>query len=118
MNRTPFPTDITHQDIAPTFIDGANITGVDAIDIESLLDVIEKKSSVIEEQKQRIEVLEEYLRLERARRFGPSSEKNSAQAEILFDEAEALEDISAATTALEALQEQTGTPKKLSLINI
>jgi transposase len=112
MNRTPFPTDITHQDIAPTFIDGANITGVDAIDIESLLDVIEKKSSVIEEQKQRIEVLEEYLRLERARRFGPSSEKNSAQAEILFDEAEALEDISAATTALEALQEQTGTPKK------
>lgn len=81
-------------------------------DISTLLDVIEKKSSVIEEQKQRIALLEEYLRLERARRFGPSSEKSPDQAAMIFDEAEALEDISAATDALEELQESTGTSKK------
>lgn len=38
--------------------------------------VIGKKSEIIESQKKRIVVLEEYLRLERARRFGPSSEKH------------------------------------------
>ena len=49
--------------------------------VESLLKVIDekstiidKKSEVIEEQRQRIKTLEEYLRLERARRFGASSE--------------------------------------------
>lgn len=67
------------------------------ISLESLLasiseknDVIEKKSTVIAQQKQRIEILEEYLRLERSRRFAPSSEKNSPQAEMQFDEAETL----------------------------
>ncbi len=51
--------------------------------------VIEKKSDVIEEQKKRIRILEEYLRLERARRYGPSSEKISGQQD-LFNEAEHL----------------------------
>ena len=82
------------------------------VDIDTLLDVIEKKSSVIEEQKQRIAILEEYLRLERARRFGPSSEKHAGQAAMVFDEAEALEDIGVATAALEELQASTGTGKK------
>ena len=50
-------------------------------------DVIEKKSQVIAEQKKRIEVLEEYLRLARHKRFGASSEKNPDQGEI-FNEAE------------------------------
>jgi transposase len=82
------------------------------VDIDTLLKVIEKKSDVIEEQKQRIAILEEYLRLERARRFGPSSEKYAGQSELLFDEAEVIEEDSAAISALEELQEQHGAPKK------
>lgn len=49
--------------------------------------VIEKKSIVIAEQQKRIAILEEYLRLERARLYGRSTEKTSAQGEI-FNEAE------------------------------
>lgn len=49
--------------------------------------VIQKKSDVIESQKKRIALLEEYLRLERLRRFGPSSEKSPNQVGI-FDEVE------------------------------
>ena len=55
--------------------------------IDQQADVIEKKSCVIAEQKKRIALLEEYLRLERARLYGRSSEKSSQQGEI-FDEAE------------------------------
>ena len=51
--------------------------------------IIVGKNQVIEEQQKRIALLEEYLRLERHRRFGPSSEKNTAQGE-LFDEVEQL----------------------------
>ena len=50
-------------------------------------DIIQKKSQVIEEQKKRITLLEEYLRLERARLYGRSSEKSGNQGEI-FNEAE------------------------------
>ena len=49
--------------------------------------VIQAKDSVIAEQKKRIALLEEYLRLERARLYGRSTEKSSAQGEI-FNEAE------------------------------
>lgn len=49
--------------------------------------VIQKKSDVIESQQKRIALLEEYLRLERLRHFGPSSEKNPNQDDI-FDEVE------------------------------
>ena len=55
--------------------------------LEDKTAVIDKKSEVIEAQKKRIELLEEYLRLERARRYGRSSEKSDTQGE-LFDEAE------------------------------
>jgi hypothetical protein len=75
-------------------------------DVDTLLEmltykdgVIEKKSSVIEEQKQRIAILEEYLRLERVRRFGPSSEKSPDQAE-LFNEAETIEDTADCTRSV------------------
>ena len=71
--------------------------------------VIGKKSEIIESQKKRIVVLEEYLRLERARRFGPSSEKHPSQAEIMFNEAEVEEESAEVSTALEELQELTGT---------
>ncbi len=49
--------------------------------------IIEKKSVVIAQQKQRIKLLEEYLRLARQKQFGRSSEKHSGQGEI-FNEAE------------------------------
>lgn len=73
-------------------------------------DIIDKKSGIIDAQKNRIEVLEQYLRLERARLYGRSSEKNPAQGEI-FNEAELLacdddEDELTETT------QQSSTPKK------
>ena len=54
-------------------------------------DIIDKKSHVIREQKKRIALLEEYLRLERTRHYGQSSEKSPNQGE-LFNEAELLVD--------------------------
>lgn len=57
----------------------------DTIETQSI--VIDKKSEVIEAQQQRITMLEEYLRLERARHYGRSSETSPAQT-CLFDEIE------------------------------
>jgi transposase len=89
------------------------------IDVDTLVDmltkkdqVIEKKSSVIEEKKKRIDILEEYLRLERARRFGSSSEQSPRQEALLFDEAEAIEETASISAELEALQAISDTPKK------
>ena len=53
--------------------------------------LIEQKSHVISEQQRRIAQLEEYLRLERSRHYGPSSEKHPGQGE-LFNEAEQIAD--------------------------
>ncbi len=114
------------HDSADTFsgvIEADDIAGLDTNTLLEMLtrrdreldqrnQVIEKKSEVIDQLKQRIQCLEEYLRLERARRFGPSSEKSANQAELLFDEAEAIEDVAEVETALDVLQEQTDTPKK------
>jgi transposase len=58
---------------------------------EETTQVVEKKSDVIESQKKRIAVLEEYLRLVRQKRFGATSEKNLLQGD-LFNEAELLAD--------------------------
>lgn len=66
-------------------------------------DIIDKKSHVISEQKKRIALLEEYLRLEKSRHYGVSSEKNPNQGE-LFNEAEQLVD--------EAEQAETEKPAK------
>lgn len=55
--------------------------------IDDKLDIIDKKTIVISELKNRIEQLQEALRLERARMYGRSSEKQDHQGE-LFDEAE------------------------------
>jgi len=49
--------------------------------------IIEKKSTVIQQQKLRIDLLEEYLRLAKQKQFGRSSEKNPDQDDI-FNEAE------------------------------
>jgi transposase len=71
---------------APVDINTADIqTLLDTIEVQS--NVISKKSDVIEAQQKRITMLEEYLRLERARHYGRSSETSPAQAR-LFDEVE------------------------------
>lgn len=76
--------------------------------------IIDKKSEIIESQKKRIAALEEYLRLARAHRFGPSSEKHPGQVEILFNEAEVEEETAETSAALEELKTLTDTasPKK------
>ena len=53
-------------------------------------DIIEKKSDVITQQKRRIEILEEYLRLANSKRFGSSSEQTPPEQGNLFNEAEAV----------------------------
>jgi len=55
--------------------------------VEGLQAALEKQTLVIVQQQQRIAMLEAYLRLERARQYGRSSEKHPAQGEI-FNEAE------------------------------
>lgn len=55
-------------------------------------ELIEKKSGVIAQQKQRIKFLEEYLRLEKAKRFASSSEKTPSGQGELFNEVEVLAD--------------------------
>jgi transposase len=52
-------------------------------------DIIEQKSDVIAEQKRRIAMLEEHLRLAASKRFGPSSEQTPTEQGNLFNEAEA-----------------------------
>lgn len=59
--------------------------------IEDRDHLIEQKSHVIDVQKRRIAQLEEYLRLEKSRHYGPSSEKHPGQGE-LFNEAEQIAD--------------------------
>ena len=51
------------------------------------ISIIEQKSIVIAQQKKRIALLEEYMRLHKVRLYGCSSEKDKSQGE-LFDEAE------------------------------
>lgn len=75
--------------------------------------IIEKKSVVIAQQKQRIKLLEEYLRLARQKQFGRSSEQHPGQGEI-FNEAElaacAVEEEPEETTA--AASQNKTPPKK------
>lgn len=52
-------------------------------------DIISKKSEVIANQKKRIEMLEEYLRLSKSKQFGASSEQTPPEQGNLFNEAEA-----------------------------
>jgi len=66
--------------------------------------IIDKKSTVIAQQKLRIDILEEYLRLAKQKLFGRSSEKNSNQDE-LFNEAEL------ATCAIDTETEEAIAPK-------
>jgi len=54
--------------------------------IDNQASIIECKSGVISEQKKRILILEEALRLSKVKRFSPSSEQSTQTS--LFDEAE------------------------------
>jgi len=69
--------------------------------------IIEKKSTVIAQQKLRIEILEEYLRLAKQKMFGRSSEKNLNQDE-LFNEAELT---ACAIETSDSETEEAATPK-------
>ncbi len=60
---------------------------MDKLNVIDLLDIIGKKSDVIAAQQKRISMLEEYLKLERAKHYGRSSEQSPAQGQ-LFDEVE------------------------------
>lgn len=59
-------------------------------EIKANKSIIDKKSDVIAAQKHRIDILEEYLRLAKAQRFGASSEQTPPEQGHLFNEAEAL----------------------------
>jgi transposase len=63
----------------------------------------------IDSQEQRIAVLEEYIRLQRHRQFGASSEKAPGQAE-LFDEAELLGEEEAVPAEVESAEQPTASP--------
>jgi len=75
--------------------------------------IIEQKSVVIEQQKQRIQELEEYLRLARQKQFGRSSEKEKhpGQGE-LFNEAELVDDTIDDDVPPIVDQDHTDKPKK------
>lgn len=68
-------------------------------------DIIEQKSDVIAEQKKRIAMLEEHLRLAASKRFGPSSEQTPAEQGNLFNEAEATDEPEQETSPLSATDE-------------
>jgi transposase len=76
----------------------AAVAAFEDLSPDELVAIIKKKSEVIDAQQKRIATLEEYLRLERARRFGPSSEKHPGQGELALG-TEGTEDQSAANEA-------------------
>ncbi len=85
--KTPQPSTLSHpRDDAAIDVSAVNIQAL-LETIQSQSGVIDKKSEVIEVQQKRITMLEEYLRLERARQYGRSSEQSPAQGR-LFDEVE------------------------------
>jgi transposase len=53
-------------------------------------DIIQQKTDVIAQQKKRIAMLGEHLRLSHSKRFGPSSEQTPPEQGNLFNEVEAL----------------------------
>jgi transposase len=75
--------------------------------IAEQIDIIEKKSDVIDSLKQRVELLEDYLRLANNKRFGKSSEQTPPEQGALFNEAETISEPEQAELELPA----TNAPK-------
>ena len=71
-------------------------------------DIIEQKIDVIAQQKKRIAMLEEHLRLSHAKRFGPSSEQTPPEQGNLFNEVETLAEPEQATLPLPETDEPKG----------
>lgn len=71
-------------------------------------DIIEQKIDVIAQQKKRIAMLEEHLRLSHSKRFGPSSEQTPPEQGNLFNEAEALAEPEQAPLPLSETDETKG----------
>jgi len=76
--------------------------------VDELTQTVELNSEVITSLKQRIQVLEEALRLSRIKRFAPSSEQSGQTS--LFDEAEAESTIALEATADEAALDSDALP--------
>jgi len=74
-----------------------------ALRIDELTQLVDRKSDVISAQKNRIHALEELLRLSKIKRFAPSSEQS--QQASLFDEAEVEAAIALETVATSAEEE-------------
>ncbi len=71
--------------------------------VDELTQTVELKSEVIASLKQRIELLEEALRLSKIKRFGPSSEQSGQMS--VFDDAEAEATLAFETATDEAVDE-------------
>jgi len=89
--------------------------------IDDQATIIERKSDVISEQKKRIQILEEALRLTKVKRFSPSSEQSTqtslfdeaeAEATIDFDQANAADDEAGEIIVEEASRETSPTETK------
>jgi len=81
-------------------------------DIDQLKALLLEKQSLLQEQQQRIKLLEDYIRLQKQKRFGPSSEAAPGQGE-LFDEAEQLlEEEQQQASSAEVPCAPASTPKK------
>lgn len=90
----------------------ARIIDEKSVTIDKNEEIIDKKSMVIEEQQSRINTLEEYLRLSKANRFGPSSEQKNDRQGDLFNEAELLSDSGDQIDELEQASEPEEPKKK------
>jgi transposase len=98
-----FPS--VNQDDKPTSLLDEQVALVleQALRIDELTQLVDRKSDVISAQKNRIHALEELLRLSKIKRFAPSSEQS--QQAYLFDEAEVEAEIALETAAASAEEE-------------
>lgn len=103
MNLADFPS--VNQDDKPASWRDEQVALVleQALRIDELTQLVDRKSDVISAQKNRIHALEELLRLSKIKRFAPSSEQS--QQASLFDEAE-VEAAIALETAVDATEEE------------
>ena len=107
MSDTP-PGEAALRDI---IADQSNVIQEKEQAIVSKNEIIDQKTVVIDALKGRVAALEEYLRLERARSYGRSSEKHPGQGH-LFDEAELEGDRDDSEGALDDVPDTTEPKKK------
>ncbi len=67
---------------------------------------------IISNQQQKINLLEEFIRLQNSKTFAPSTEKNPGQGELLNEEDDALEAELEAQTSVDTSTQSSNTPSK------